>query len=555
MNAKSWMKQAVAATAVAASVFSAACSTSDPNAAVDRDSPYLVGSDLYTRAGARRSAAPAPAPREEPRREAPREQPRRQARGCDPVVEQGQNVVTQAFPTGDMSSSAIVVHTVMPDEVRLGQPYQYQLQVCNLTETELQNVVVTNENTNNLEITEADPRPSRGPDGNPQWVLGSLAPDDMQIITVTGVARESGVSSNCVTVSYNNFLCAETRVVSPDLALVKTATSEALACEPIELTYTVSNTGTGSCDNVVVTDELPEGLTLAEGGRSVRFNAGTLAAGESKEHRVSVRAAGPGRYTSAPSVTSDCGIQGQAEPVSTIVRQPVLAMEADCGGERVFLGRNVTFTFNLSNTGDAACNETVVTARLPSGATFVSADNNGQASGNTVTWNVGSIPAEGGERSVSVTVSPQGLGDLEVSATAECVCAEPVTANCSIGIQGIPAILLEVIDSNDPIQIGEEVTYVIQVTNQGSAPGTGIRIVCELPTEETFVSAGGATTGTLSGRTVTFAPLPNLPPKARAEFRVTVRANAPADVRFLTSMTSDQFERPVQETESTNLYE
>jgi uncharacterized repeat protein (TIGR01451 family) len=553
MKAQGWMKQALAAGSLAAALLAGACAT-EGEATTDREHPYTVGSSLFTRDASGQRPAPAPVARDEPR-EQPREQPRQPTRrGCEPIVGADETVVTQAFPTGEMASSAIVVHTVMPREVRVNQPYEYQLQVCNLTNTELQNVVVTGESTNNLEIMSAEPDPSRGPNGNPQWVLGALGPSEMEIITVTGRATESGISSNCVAVSYNNFLCAETTVVEPALALRKTATPEVLICDPIQLTYVVTNSGTGACDNVVVTDRLPEGMTLTDGGTTVSFNAGTLAAGQSKEHRVNVKAARTGRFSSAASATSDCGVDANAEPVTTIVRQPELALEAECG-QRVFLGRNVTFTFNLTSSGDAACNETVLSATVPSGSTFVSADNGGQLSGNTVVWNIGTLSAEGGQRSVSMVVNPSAVSTLSTTATAECACAEQVRDTCETRVEGIPAILLEVIDSNDPIQIGEEVTYVIQVTNQGSANGTGIRIVCELPEQETFVSAGGATAGTLSGRTVTFAPLPNLPPKARAEFRVTVRANGQGDVRFLTSMTSDQFERPVQETESTNLYE
>ncbi|MBK7406508.1 MAG: DUF11 domain-containing protein [Phycisphaerales bacterium] len=460
---------------------------------------------------------------------------------------------SQAFPTGELASSAIAVYTIMPKEVRRGQPYDYQLVVCNLTNGELQNVVVTSENTNNLEMVSSDPAASKGADGSAQWVLGALAPRDSETITVTGKAGATGVSSNCVAVSYNNFLCAETKVVEPALALKKTATPEVMLCDPIQITYVVTNSGTGSCSDVKVTDKLPDGLTTADGQSNVAFNAGTLAAGQSKEFKVNAKATKTGRFSSAASATSSCGADANAAAVTTIVRQPKLAIKAQCS-ERVFLGRNVTFTFDLTNSGDAACNSTVISAPVPSGSTFVSADNGGQLTGNTVVWNVGTVTAEGGKRTVSMTVAPQGIGTLRGAATAECACAAQVADGCETKVEGIPAILLEVVDTTDPIPVGEDVTYVITVTNQGSATGTGIRIVCELPAEETFTSAGGATSGSLSGRTVTFAPLAALPPKARAEFRITVKANAAGDVRFKTSMTSDQFKNPVEETESTNLY-
>jgi uncharacterized repeat protein (TIGR01451 family) len=108
--------------------------------------------------------------------------------------------------------------------------------------------------------------------------------------------------------------------------------------------------------------------------------------------------------------------------------------------------------------------------------------------------------------------------------------------------------------------VGQNETYTIVVTNQGSADDTNIKIVCEIPPQMSFVSAGGATPGTAQGNTVTFAPLPRLGPKERATFKVVAKGintagNDTADVRFKTTMTTDQTTSPVEETESTHIYE
>jgi uncharacterized repeat protein (TIGR01451 family) len=553
MKVRNWMKQSVGALALA-TVFVAGACTSD--GARNADELYQTGTWRYGSEKPQRASAPAPkaadpAPKAEP---APKPAPARASGPCSPQVGPDQTVTSQAFPTGELSSSALVVYTIMPKEVRRNQPYEYQLQVCNLTSGELQNVVVLHENQNNLEIVSSDPAASRGADGTPQWILGSIGPNESEIITVTGKAGATGVSSNCVSVVYNNFLCAETKVVEPALALKKTATPEVLICDPITLTYVVTNTGTGACDTVVVKDTLPAGLTTADGKNMVSFNAGTLAAGQSKEFSVQAKAAKTGSFSSPATATSGCGTDANAAAVSTIVRQPKLAIKADCR-EYVFLGRDVTFAWTLTNSGDAACDNTTISAPVPAGSAFVSATGGGVLQGNTVVWNAGTVTASGGKRDISMTVKPGGIGTLRAAATAECECAEQVADGCETEVRGIPAILLEVVDNPDPIAVGDSVTYTVTVTNQGSANGTGVKVVCTLPEQLEFVNATGDTTATRSGQTVTFAPLPNLAPGAKATFRITVKATAAGDVRFSTSMTSDQFQRPVEETESTNLYQ
>ncbi len=47
----------------------------------------------------------------------------------------------------------------------------------------------------------------------------------------------------------------------------------------------------------------------------------------------------------------------------------------------------------------------------------------------------------------------------------------------SIDRPGIAAVMLEVIDIEDPIPVGDTATYLITATNQGSAPQTNMKVV------------------------------------------------------------------------------
>ena len=122
----------------------------------------------------------------------------------------------------------------------------------------------------------------------------------------------------------------------------------------------------------------------------------------------------------------------------------------------------------------------------------------------------------------------------------------------------IPAIRLEMGDVEDPVLLGDTATYVITATNQGSATGTNIKVVAVMEPKAQYVSSEGATEGTLRKvkrwDAVVFSPLPSLTPKAKAIWKVVVKAVKPGDVRFVVSLTSGQLRRPVKETEATNFY-
>lgn len=486
-----------------------------------------------------------PAPRVEPAR-APRKGP------CPWPTQGGGGMAwsNMAYPTGDAATSAVGIEKGFPMEVRRNQAFDYAIVVTNLTNLTLENVVLTDELGPNLTINGASPSMTGG--GVPTWNLGELGPCETVTVAVNATATADGIVGTCASISYNSQLCASVPVVSPELRVVKSGPAEVLRCDPITYNFVVTNTGTGAIDNVVVNDPLPSGLRSSTGGNSLSFNAGTLAAGQSKEFSAQVVAERTGEFSNR-ATASGGGLTAESGNVVTNVLAPSLEIDMDCDGQG-FIDRTVTYNVTARNVGDGGCTGTTLEATVPSGSTFVSATGGGQLQGNRVVWNVGGLGANDSV-SGSFVVSPNGSGTLRSTATVNCACADAVSDSCETVVKGRPAVLLECVDDPDPIRVGDQTTYTITVTNQGTAPDTNVRIVCNLEATQEAVSFTGATQGSVNGRTVTFAPIPVLNAKQQATFRVTVRAVAPGDTRFKVTMTTDELGRPVEETEATNLYE
>jgi uncharacterized repeat protein (TIGR01451 family) len=472
---------------------------------------------------------------------------------CDysPNAGAGMGVSAMAFPTGDAASSALMLHTVMPAQVRRGAEFGYEYHVTNITGGTLQNVAVTLESQSNLDVLSATPAAMSGAAGN-TWAIGDLGPCETQVIRVTAVANDTGSAGNCVSVSYNNSLCAVTQVVDPDLTIAKTATPRVLRCDPITLTYEVCNPGTGVASGVVVRDTLPSGLTV-NGSRNVEIPVGDLAAGECRELTVTAMASGTGEFCSPASANSSEGLSANSGDPCTVVVAPELEIACNAR-DRQYINRNAEYEFTVSNTGNGVAANTVVNISLPAGAEYVSGSNGAMPTGNTVAFQVGSL-RPGASETVSVTLKARTAGDFRVGATASGACAEPVSTQCETNFRGIPAILLEVVDLVDPVEVGNSTTYRITVTNQGSAADKNIVVACTMADEQEFVSATGATGNRVNGKTVTFNPVASLAPGAQASWDLVIRATGESDVRFAVEMNSDSFSRPIRETESTNQYE
>jgi uncharacterized repeat protein (TIGR01451 family) len=216
-----------------------------------------------------------------------------------------------------------------------------------------------------------------------------------------------------------------------------------------------------------------------------------------------------------------------------------------------YLGREATFELTVTNRGGAAAQNVVVTDSVPATVEFISADGGGQREGGNVVWRLGTLEA-GASRTLKVQVRCNQIATVKNTARVS-YCAESL-AECEFPVRGVPAILLECVDDPDPVEIGNQTTYTITVTNQGTAVDTNIKVVATLPPEVEFVKAGGATEGKAEGATVKFAPVASLASKAKAVFTVTVKGVKAGDSRFRIEMSSDQVDSPVMETESTRVY-
>jgi len=447
----------------------------------------------------------------------------------------------------------IACNKTAPASVLAGQQFEYNITVSNPSQVEAKDVVVTDNLPDGISFVSANPTTSASGQSL-SWNLGSVAGGASKSISIQVKATKTGKFENCAEVkaamNLSTRCCASTVVTSPKLVIEKRCPEAVTLCDPIEYVIVVRNTGDGPADNVQVTDNLPDGVTTTDGKTSAVSNVGTLAAGQSKEIRISAKANRTGRFENRVMAKADGGLTAEAS-CTTVVSKPELAV-TKTGPEMRYIGRPAVYEITVTNKGDAPARDTVLTDTVPAGLEFTSASDGGSFAGGLVTWRMGTLEP-GASKKVTVTLKPLSAGTVKNVATAKAFCTE-ASADTTMPIKGVPAILLECVDDPDPIEVGGQVTYTIVVTNQGSADCTNIVIDCTLPNEQEYVSSDGPAKATASGKSVKFAPVATLAPKARLVYKVVVKGVKEGDVRFTTVLTADFITEPVQETESTHIY-
>ncbi len=465
--------------------------------------------------------------------------------------ETGTRVVSMTYPWPECG--IIQLDKTAPKEAELNRTFDYFIIITNLTETMLTDIVVNEELSDNFKFTRANPA-ARKDVNKLVWEINSLGPKASRRITISGVATNADPLEHCTTVETPIIpACTDIRIVQPRLELMRSAPTEVLLCEPIPVIFVVTNSGTGSAKDVTIVDTLPAGLRTIDGRNKLVLDVGTLPEGQSRQFSAELRASKTGKYISKAVASSITGLSAESAETTTIVSLPVLTI-GNKGPRKAYLGRIITYEITVANRSDVPAKNTVIEDNIPEGITSIEASEGAKLSGSKLVWELGTL-APGTYRNVRVSYMPTEAGTLTNSATVTAYCSEAVTASVKTLVTGISAVSLEVVDIVDPVRIGTHTTYLISVTNQGSAAATNIRIACVLENNVQYVSSAGATAGSIEGQIVKFFPLSSLEPRAKAVWRVVVTAVKPGDIRFKVVMNVDQLTRPVEETESTHLYE
>jgi uncharacterized repeat protein (TIGR01451 family) len=155
---------------------------------------------------------------------------------------------------------------------------------------------------------------------------------------------------------------------------------------------------------------------------------------------------------------------------------------------------------------------------------------------------------------VELTVRALESGRICNRATASAGTGITVDAEACTNFIGASGLLLEVVDTDDPVEVGAETSYVILVRNQGGAPATNVRIEAVVPEQLAITRVTGPSDSRREGQRLFFMPL-TLPPRADARYVVHVRALRAGDLRFKVELNADQLPSgPVHEEESTTVY-
>jgi uncharacterized repeat protein (TIGR01451 family) len=462
------------------------------------------------------------------------------------------NPTVPTVSSNNRLSPSVSIETVAPGSTAYGQPVSYEIVVKNTGSVAVSHVRVDEEIGAGTKYVSAEPAGEINGD-KVLWMLGALSAGEEKRIRVSVKPGNEGDLQTKPRVTYSVATAMVVRITRPNIVVTVTSPEAAQVGDETPLQIQVSNNGTGDASKVMLKAVLSDGLKHPE-GNDIQAVLNNLAPGQSQTVTLRVQAAMPGVQQCSLSAVCDGAAKTTAQ-AKVDVRQPKLHL-AVAGPAKCMVRAEPVFALEISNPGTSATEPVQVAAAFPEGLEFVSASDGGafDPATRTVSWNLGPAAA-GNKRNLTVKTKSSVAGNLAVRVVAQAGPKLSARGEAIIQAEGVPSLMFEVVDLEDPIEVGKETTYEIRITNTGTMHCTNVKLTAAMSDALTVGQVTATVPHKVVGQTLVFDSIGKLPVKENLTIRVKAKGTMPGDQRFKVQLSCDQLKQPVVKEESTSFFQ
>ncbi len=464
-------------------------------------------------------------------------------------------------------TQTVTLEAVCPESVVFGGEFRYELIVKNSGNVGVAGVRVEDELPAGSKYIGSDPPADLNAD-RLSWAVGTLEAGAEKRIAVRVKPVEEGDLRSRATVSYSAAVEARTKVTRPRIGVVVTGPEVAKAGEEPVFQIKVTNTGTGPAQRMVLQAFLSDGLVHPQGIK-LEMEMANLPPGETKIVPLKVSAAKSGPQWCQVVVAAQ-GSQDATAKASVNVLEPLLQI-AQTGPAKCMVRAEPVYEITLANPGTAVTDPINLYAVLPEGFDYLQGSEGAtyNAANRAVVWKLAGL-APGGSKAFTLKLRATSECDGQLRTIAQAVAEQPAQGIAAAGgvarpagrileaktetaikAEGVAGVRFEVLDLDDPVEVGKEAVYEVRVMNQGTGGCTNVQLVAAMAEGCTYTGSSGPTQVKAQGQTLVFDPIPTLGVKGEAVYRVKIRGASAGDIRFRVQLTCDQVRNPVVKEEST----
>ena len=509
------------------------------------------------------------------------------------------------------SSPDLAVCKTGPATVGLGGTLSYRIEVSNPGDLPAEQVVVTDDLPLELEYIDSDPA-AEATGRKLRWQLAQLGVAESRSILVNCRATRQGAVNNCAeatatgstgaAVTLKASDCATTTVIAPTVDVKISGPARATVGDDVTFEILVINRSQITMKNLVLKDRFGPGLEHVEAESPIEAKVGDLTPGASRKVSVTFRVTRSGVLSHTAEVIGADGIRAIAEsrltaedadtpqpsterpveqpppvqppPIQPPTGQPspeqppvgrAAVTVGKSGPATATVGQKVLIHTVVTNAGDRVLTGVKLVESYPASLKPVKA-NGGLKFGenNTLFCFIDSLqPGQSKKLTVQyeclqpdfratarVTVASAEGASSENEALLEIrtVAVDPPTAALAMKVNGL----------TNPVRKGGQLTYEVEVTNEGRSADTQVVLTATVPIG--MMPAPLGTTGPrqigfdIRGQTVGFGPVAQVRPGEKLVYRIRVQIRQSGNLTFRTELSSDALDRPLRAEDTTEVF-
>ena len=460
--------------------------------------------------------------------------------------------VAVAPSTGPVTAQ-VTLEWVKRGEFNVGQECQVDLVVKNAGSTTVNQLAIDAFFPSNIRLIAAVPTPESATD-RLTWSVDQLTAGSEKSFTVKLIPSKRGEIGASAQVRFTGTSSAAFAVHEPMLKVaVKSPSREVMLGDPASQMITVTNPGTGSVHDVKIEAKLSAGLEHPTREDQLLIDVGTVGPGETRSYRLGLTAA-LGGLQGVTVVATSSSDASSTDSVEFNVIAPSLKIAVD-GPALRYKGRNAKYTVTVTNDGSLVNNNVRVSQTVAEGFKFVSADHGGKfdSSANNVQWFIDRL-APGESAQLICEMNSKQIGQFSQVVHVVSDAGVQAEAEIETRVDGIASLTMEVVDRDDPVEVGAETAYEIRVKNDGSKSAAGVIVTCDLPVGMEFLSAEAPVDQVLEGRQLIFKPIGQIAAGDQATIRIAMKVGREGSHRLRARMTGGGLAEPIQLEEVTRAY-
>ncbi|CAN5134998.1 N/A [soil metagenome] len=419
----------------------------------------------------------------------------------------------------DSPTPVVSVKLRVPADVNVNQEMEYKIIVENTSTSPAHHVVLHNPLPAGVKLVRASPEPS-AKDPELIWKLGTLSGGCKQEISLILLPTTTGAIANCARVEFEHGQCTTTKVHKPGLQVRREGPKEVVKGDDAKFVLTVTNTGDTELTNIRLEEFLPIALENESKQRILRWEMPTLAPGDSEITEYLVKAVGAGKACPRAVLRADGDLKDEYESCVQI-NEPKMNL-VKSGPQKRYINLPAVYQITVENPGIVPLKGVSISDQLPEGATFVRASDNGEQRDNQVVWSVGDLEP-GTSKTVELELKAKKEGTVLNQAVARADRGLTKQAEIKTVFAGVAALTMDVQHNNDPLEIGQSLTFNVTVNNPGTSAAKNVRVSLDAPRQLEIVKASGDADHEKFGNTITFNSL-SVPAGGSVHFQVEAKA-------------------------------